>query len=145
VKCVSDGAEIKRDRAKIFARNIRFLRKAVGINKGSGGMSQSDLAEAVGVTRRTVISWESGKLPGYDNLKRMASFFSLELQAEISSEDLLEKDFTEQFEFMPLSDIGREMPHEHKRILKSLFLSARGLDRAQLDKVIEFIATLSEK
>ena len=38
-----------------FARNVKLLRQ-------QRGMTQAELAEAMGVTRQTVVNWESGKM-----------------------------------------------------------------------------------
>lgn len=58
-----------------LAMRIRSLREGAG-------MSQARLAEAVFVSRQTVINWEKGRtLPDIESLKRLAAAFGITLDA----------------------------------------------------------------
>ena len=131
-------------KAKSFAKNIRFLRRAAGINRKGNGLSQQELADALGVTRRSIISWESGQLPSKANIERACRFFSKELGVEVSVEDIIENDLTGHFEYMPFSKFEQGLTPEQRKVLNSLFLSASELTEEQLDKVIRYMARLKK-
>jgi len=127
-----------------FAANIRFLRRAVGLCERGSGLSQKEFAEELDVTRRTVISWESGNIPPKTKLARMGKYFSEKLNAQISPENIVNEDLTGRLEYIPFGGIDTDMTPEQRKILRSIFLSARGLSRDDLDKVADYIDQLSD-
>jgi len=131
-------------KAKLFAENIRFLRKAAGINRKGSSFSQQELADALGVTRRSIISWESGQLPSKANIERACRFFSRELGVEVSTEEIVENDLTGHFEYMPFSKLEQGLTPEQRKVLSSLFLSASELTEEQLDKVVRYVERLKD-
>jgi len=131
-------------RGHLFGRNIRFLRRAVGLVVRGEGFSQRDLAVALDVTRRSVISWESGNIPNANNLKKIANFFGESLGVEITPSELVETDLSVVSELLPLSDFERGLSPESRRIFHSLFLSTRGLGEEELKKVIEYVRNLKK-
>ena len=108
------------------------------------GFSQRDLAVALDVTRRSVISWESGNIPNANNLKKIANFFGESLGVEITPSELVETDLSVVSELLPLSDFERGLSPESRRIFHSLFLSTRGLSEEELKKVIEYVRNLKK-
>ena len=132
------------DKNRIFARNIRFLRKAAGLATVGYALSQRELADSLGITRRTVIIWESGQLPHKPNLGRLSSFFSEKLGVEIGAEDIVGMDLTGHLEYMPFSNLERKMSPAQRRILSSLLLSARELTEEKLKKVVDYIESLKK-
>ncbi len=106
------------------------------------GFSQRELAVELDVTRRSVLSWESGNVPNKGNLKKIADFFADRLGAEITPSELVETDLSIVAELLPLSDFERGLSPEGRRIFHSLFLSTRGLGEDEIKKVIDYIKDL---
>jgi len=131
-------------KSKYFAKNLRFLRKAAGINIKGSPYSQGEIADILDVTKRSIILWESGSVPNPNNLDKVAALFSQLLNIGITGEILTEKDITDILELIPRSDFERELSGEHRKILRSLFLSAGSLDEKQLLKVIEYIDSIKD-
>ena len=54
---------------------MRITLKAARVNKG---MTQNDVAKALGVTKKTVGSWENGKsVPNVDKIEAICTLFGL--------------------------------------------------------------------
>ncbi|MGI6157615.1 MAG: helix-turn-helix transcriptional regulator [Saccharofermentanales bacterium] len=65
---------------------IRFFRK-------KNHMTQSELAEAIGVTQTSVSQWESGRnYPDIKTAKRMAEMFGASLDQILGMEEMTEED-----------------------------------------------------
>jgi len=127
------------DNVKLFARNTRFLRKAAGIAEKGSPFSQTELAKRLGVSKKSVINWESGKAPHRSNLEKIAATFSKILGFTISPQELITGDLTEKIELVPRNELERELSPEQRKILRSIFLSAGYLDKTKLLKVVDFI------
>lgn len=127
-----------------FGKNVRFIRKAYGINDRGSPYSQTEFAEKLNVTKRSIILWESGNIPSRKNLNKLAELFSSMVGFQVEPNILLEKDITNKVELIPRSDFEKDLSPEHRKILRSLFLSAGNLDQNQLLKVINFIDNLKE-
>jgi transcriptional regulator with XRE-family HTH domain len=132
-------------KAAIFAKNVRFLRKAVGINIRGHQLSQAELADEFGVTRRIVIIWESNSLPHRSTLEKMAKYFSRKMNSEISPEDLMTIDLSKTFDIAPMSKAVRGLSREQRGILDSIFLSAKGIPEEQLKKVLDYMIRLKKR
>lgn len=66
-----------------FNQKLQQLRK-------QKGLTQEELAEKLYVSRTAISKWEAGRgYPGIDSLKAIASFFSVTLDALLSSEQIL--------------------------------------------------------
>jgi len=139
------GGELETENGKRFARNIRFLRRASGLVTQGRSFSQGELAERMGLTRRTIISWESGQIPHKSNLASAAEFFAACLEVEIKPSELIEGDLTKVEELLPLSEFERALSTENRKIYRSLFLSTRGMDSVDLEKVIEYVKFLKSR
>lgn len=81
---------------QMFAKNIRFLRKILGMARSRDELSQYELAQELGITRRTVISWENGNVPHQPNLQMISNFFSTQLEHRIAVRALLSLDLSEE-------------------------------------------------
>ncbi|HHS49677.1 MAG TPA: XRE family transcriptional regulator [candidate division Zixibacteria bacterium] len=139
------NAEEKIKNAKTFAKNIRFLRRASGLVSQGRGFSQEELAEALKISRRTLITWESGQIPHKSNIHKAAKFFSRKLDVQISPDELVEEDLSQAEELLPLSEFERTLSPESRKIYRSLFLSTRGMEKVDLEKVIDFIMFLKSR
>lgn len=55
---------------------MRITMKAARVNKG---MTQGDVAKALGVTKKTVCSWENGKtMPRLEKIEPLCKLYGLE-------------------------------------------------------------------
>ena len=94
-----------------FARNIRFLR-SLGDPVDKSPYSQTELATELGVSRRTIISWESGNLPQISKLQKVARVFSARLEREITPDDLLNSFLRKAFQYIDTLKDGSEEARE---------------------------------
>lgn len=131
-------------KSKYFAKNLRFIRKAAGISVGGKPYSQAEFAEKLDVTKRSIILWESGSIPNRTNLDKLSKLILKLLGVRIPPEILLEKDITGNLELLPRTDFEKKLSVKHRKILRSLFLSAGSLDENQLLQVIEYIDNIKE-
>ncbi len=128
-----------------FAKNVRFIRKALGISEMGAPYSQTEFGEKMDVTKRSVVLWESGNVPNSSNLRKLAQLFSSMLGVDINANLLLKNDITDKVELLPRSDFEREFSPEHRKILRSLFLSAGSLNKTQLRKVVKYVDKIKKK
>lgn len=132
-------------KGRIFARNIRFLRRAAGLVVQGRSFSQEELANLMSVTRRTVIAWESGQIPHKSNTIKIAGFFEKKMEVSIAPENLTDSDLTQVEELFPLSEFERKLTPESRKIYRSLFLSTRDMTLVDLSKVIEYVKFLKSR
>lgn len=128
-----------------FAINVRFIRKAAGISDRGAPYSQEEFAEILDVTKRSIILWESGAVPNRTNLGKVSSYCSERLAMDVTPEILKSKDITGMVELIPRNDFERELSPEHRKILRSLFMSAGNLSEDQLRKVLDYIESMENK
>lgn len=133
------------DKTELFAKNIRFLRRIVGLFNRKKPLSQDEFSADLGVTRRTVIFWESGKIPQKNKLESLSKYFSKKLDIKVTPEMLLSVDLTKSIEYYPSPKFAGEMSMDERKILDSLFLSAKKLSIEDLKKVVDFVSRLRER
>ena len=64
-----------------FGANLQTLRQ-------SAGYKQEDLAELLGVTRRTIVKYEAGSsLPSFEQLPKLAKIFGITIDELMTAED----------------------------------------------------------
>jgi transcriptional regulator with XRE-family HTH domain len=100
-------------------------------------MTQSELAEALGVSVSAVGMWESGKRePNFDMLEAMADVFNVPMSAFLDSSEMVEMTGK-----LPKSDCERlEVLHRNPRLCM-LFDRARNMS----DKDIEMILSIANR
>ena len=131
---------------QVFGKNLRFLRYAAGVAVRGNGFTQQEIAKFLGVSRKTVVFWESGQVPSRAKLAFVCEFFTrrLELEEPLSPQDLLEKNLEDEFLVIPERAEVRRVPPEQKRMLGSIFARAAELDPDDLQKILDIIDSLIE-
>lgn len=133
------------ENSSLFAKNIRFLRKAAGLTAFGHTLSQAEFADGLNVTRRTVILWESGQMPNGPNLFRLSEYFTGKLGEEISVDDLVNEDLTGRVEYFPVDNFQNRLSPSQRRILKKLLLRTETLTDARLEEIERVIDTIMSR
>ena len=135
----------KPTKANIFAKNIRFLRRIVGLFSRRKPFTQEEFSNEIGITRRTVIFWESGQIPQSSKLEAISRYFTKKLSFEITPKMLIETELSRVIEYSPAPEFALGMGIYERQILSSLFLSAKELSPVDRKKVLNYIARLKRK
>jgi len=82
--------------SEVFAKNVRHLRKLAGIVAREHEFSQQELADFIGISRKTVNFWENGHVPPEPKIATLCEFFTrrLGLLEPILPSDFLNSDLT---------------------------------------------------
>ncbi|RKZ26707.1 hypothetical protein DRQ26_04030 [bacterium] len=133
--------------SKLFGNNLKFLRKAAGIATRGNYFSQQEIAKFIGVSRKTIVFWESGHIPSDAMLKRICEFFSrrLGLDEPFSPEELLEKDVSKYFVIIPERSEVKKVTPSQKKMLDNIFARAVSISEKDLEKVLKLLDKLSDK
>ncbi len=101
----------------------------------------------LGVSRKTIVFWESGQVPSKPKLAFMCEFFSrrLNLEEPLTPEELLDKNLEDEFLVVPERAKVRRVSPEQKRMLKNLFARAAELDPDDLQKILTILENLPEE
>ena len=129
----------------LFAKNIRFLRKAAGIVEKGSPFSQDEMAHRLSVSKRTMIHWESGAVPHKSNIEKIITVFTKIFGLKITYEELLHQNIAGKIDLVPRSEFERGLSPGQRKILRSMFLSATGLNETQLLRVIEYIENMKSE
>lgn len=131
--------------SKLLGRNIRFLRYAAGVVARGNSFSQKEIADFLGVSRKTIVFWESGHIPSDKMMFRLSEFFNarLGLSDELTPQQFLDEDISECFFVVPeRADVRRVTPAQ-KKLLSSVLTRASVLNENDLEKVIALIDKFS--
>ncbi len=130
---------------KQFGENLRFLREASGIAARGKAFSQQEIADFIGVSRKTVVFWESGHVPSPKRLGLLCEFFSrrLGLEEPLTPEDMLEKRLSDHFLLFPERGEVMRVTPEQKKLLENIFARSAHLPLEDLEKVVELVERLS--
>ena len=124
-----------------FGRNFRFLRRAIGVVSRGKGFTQQEMANLLGVSRKTVVFWESGQVPSKAKLAFMCELFSrrLGLEEPLTPEDMLDKNLEDEFVVIPERAEVRRVGARQKEMLRNLFARASELAPDDLEKIFSII------
>ena len=112
-----------------FGENLRMLRM-------SAGLSQTELAEAIGVSQVAVSGWETGKKePNFETCEAIADYFNVPLSSVIVTRDPSTTD---------LAYLVADSLHSNPK-LALLFDRARLLNDADLDVVFSVVNAISKE
>ncbi len=130
--------------SKLFAKNLRFLRKAAGVASRGNSFSQNEIANFIGVSRKTLVFWESGHIPSDIMMGKLCEYFSrrLELEEPFLPEQLLNEDISEHFVIIPERGEVRKVTPTQKKLLNNLFARATNISEKDLNKIMEIIDKL---
>lgn len=68
-------------RKNVFEIEVLFVLSRLKERRSATGLTQAELAAKVGVTRRSVIRWESGQtIPGVRKIERIAEALDCEVE-----------------------------------------------------------------
>ncbi len=132
---------------QLFGRNIRFLRKAAGIATRGNSFSQQEIADFLGVSRKTIVFWESGHIPSDRMMGQICEFFSRRLQLEepFVPEKLFTDDISEEFLLFPERAEVRRVSPEQKKMISQVFVRASSLSEKDLEKLLNMLEKLSKE
>ena len=132
--------------SKLFGENIRFLRKAAGIASRGNGFSQQEIADMLGVSRKTIVFWESGQIPSPKKLALLCELFTrrLSLGEPLTPEDLLDKNIADYFILIPERAEVKQVKPNQKEMLNKIFMRASNLTENDLEKILEIIDKFSK-
>jgi len=108
------------------------------------GFSQNELAKKLGVSRKTIVFWESGQVPAARRLTDLCEFFShhLKLEEPITPDDMLTKNIEDYFMVVPERGEGHRVKPEFKKFLRDLYARADKLTPNDLEKIMKIIDEL---
>lgn len=129
---------------KLLGNNLRFLRRAAGIATRGNSFSQLEIADFIGVSRKTIVFWESGHIPSRRMMGVLCDFFSrkLGLDEPLLPEQLMNEDISEYFFIVPERAEVKKVTPQQKKMLSGLFARASQLHEKDLEKIIEILDNL---
>ena len=127
---------------KRLASNIRYLRQIIGLITDGKFLSQSDFADMIGVSRRTLINWESGEVPNQSHRKKILSLINEKLQIKVAENVLIEKDIARIIGPMSIylfPEVLSGLNPQQKQLLQHLFLKIESLSEETLKTIIDYV------
>jgi len=107
-------------------RNLRIQR----------GMTQMELAEALGTSQSSVASWEIGRRePDFKTIKRLSAFFDVPMSTLLPSDDITDEEFI---------DTVAQSLHQNPK-LRLLFDRSKFLSDDDLDAVLSVVNAISRE
>jgi len=100
----------------------------------------------LGVSRKTVVFWESGQIPSQKKMAHLCELFTrrLSLEEAITSDELLDEDIKDYFIVITeRAEVKRVEPHQ-KEMLNKIFLRASDLTENDLEKILDILDKFGE-
>jgi DNA-binding XRE family transcriptional regulator len=126
----------------MFATNIKYVRNILGLIENGKFLSQSEFADMVGVSRRTLINWESGETPNVTHRKKIIEIINEKLDIKIHENVLMEKDIKKVIGPMSIylfPEVLSGLNPQQKQLMQHLFLKIENLSEETLKTIIEFV------
>lgn len=116
---------------------MKYIRKAAGLIRFGRYLSQKELASELGVSRRTVINWESGTPPRRRGLDKLKRFVADELGVEIGDGVLLGANIKDVLGPLSLYITGKKLTPSQRNLMRYLMLRVHGLTDDMLGMVLK--------
>ncbi len=132
---------------QLFGKNLRFLRNAAGIAVRGNAFSQQEFAGIMGVSRKTVVFWESGQIPSKRKMAFLCEVISKRLGLEklLTPEEILNEDLKSHFIVIPERAEVRRVHPEQKKMLQNIFVRAANLPADDLVKILKIVEDFMKK
>ena len=131
-----------------FAENLRTLRKVLGFVIKGDTLSQTEFAELLGVTRRTLVYWEKNETPNKNHRIKILDIIHKYLKIEVDENFLQTKDISKAIgpvSFFMYSDMLTGLSQKKRQLLQHLFMKLEHADADTLNKVLEIVDGIIEE
>ncbi|MFP4459958.1 MAG: helix-turn-helix domain-containing protein [Candidatus Zixiibacteriota bacterium] len=128
--------------ANRLASNIRYLRQIIGLIEDGKFLSQSQFAGLLGISRRTLINWESGEMPNQSHRKAILELIDEKLDIKVAEKVLVEKDIAKAIGPMSIylfPEMLSGLNSHQRQLLQHLFLKIESLSEETLKTIIDFV------
>ena len=130
-----------------YGVNFRYLRNAAGIAWRGNSYTQNEIAKQLGVSRKTIVFWESGHIPSPEKMGLICEFFSRKLGLDdmLMPEELLEDDISRHFLLIPERGEVRRVSPEKMNMIQNIFGRIPEFTEKDLEILLEKIIELEDE